>query len=92
MFESVLAGKAPTRYFIPFPRDSFPGRVVSFDAPRPTSRGGLGSTSGTIVLDYGSLNHDIDDVEEGQIGVKEMKGVWRIIRIFVQNVVELSSR
>ena len=33
-FRSVLAGNAPTRYFIPFPRDSFPGRVVSFDPPK----------------------------------------------------------
>ena len=30
----MLAGNAPTRYFIPFPRDSFPGRVVSFDPPK----------------------------------------------------------
>ena len=74
MFQSVLAGSSSTRYFIPFPRDSFPGRVVSFDPPKST-RYSMGCTSGTIVLDYGSNNLDINDVEDGRIGVKDMKEV-----------------
>ena len=34
-----------------------------------------GCTSGTIILDQGSFNLDLDEVEEGQIGVRDMKEV-----------------
>ena len=34
MLKAVLAGAAPTRYFIPFPRDQHLGRVVAFDPPK----------------------------------------------------------
>ena len=34
MLQAVLAGAAPTRYFIPFPRDQHLGRVVAFDPPK----------------------------------------------------------
>ena len=74
LFTSVLAGSSPTRYYIPFPRDSFPGRVVMFDQPK-SSRYSIGCTSGTIVLDQGALNLDMSEVSEGQIGVKDMKDV-----------------
>ena len=74
LFTSVLAGNSPTRYYIPFPRDAFPGRVVRFDQPK-NSRYAIGCTSGTIVLDQGSLNLDLSEVSEGQIGVKDMKEV-----------------
>ena len=73
-FKSVLAGNAPTRYFIPFPRDSFPGRVISFDPPKSMKKS-FGCTSGTIVLDQGSFNLELEEVEEGQVGVKDMKEV-----------------
>ena len=75
-FKSVLAGNAPTRYFIPFPRDAcpFPGRVVSFDPPKSMKKS-FGCTSGTIVLDQGSFNLELEEVEEGEIGVKDMKDV-----------------
>ena len=74
LFKSVLAGTSPTRYYIPFPRDSFPGRVVMFDQPK-NSRYAAGCTSGTIILDQGSLNLDMAEVAEGQIGVRDMKEV-----------------
>ena len=74
LFKTVLAGSSPTRYYIPFPRDSFPGRVVMFDQPK-SSRYAAGCTSGTIILDQGSLNLDMSEVAEGQIGVRDMKEV-----------------
>ena len=74
LFKTVLAGSSPTRYYIPFPRDSFPGRVVMFDQPK-NSRYAAGCTSGTIILDQGSLNLDMSEVAEGQIGVRDMKEV-----------------
>ena len=74
-FKSVLAGNAPTRYFIPFPRDSFIGRVISFDLPKNKTKKSFGCISGTISLDDGYFNLELEEVEEGQIGMKDMQEV-----------------
>jgi len=71
-FKDTLVGKSTSRYFIPFPRDPLPGRVVCFDPVRTNK---YGCTSGTIVLEASTLNLDIEDLAEGQIGVREMKDV-----------------
>ena len=71
-FKDVLSGKSTSRYFIPFPRDPLPGRVVCFDPVRTNK---YGCTSGTILLEASSLNLEVEDLAEGQIGVSEMKDV-----------------
>jgi len=71
-FKDTLVGKSTSRYFIPFPRDPLPGRVVCFDPVRTNK---YGCTSGTIVLEASSLNLDMEDLTDGQIGVKDMKDV-----------------
>jgi len=71
-FKDTLAGKSTSRYFIPFPRDPLPGRVVCFDQVRTNK---YGCTSGTIVLEASTLNLEMEDLAEGQIGVRDMKDV-----------------
>jgi len=71
-FKDTLCGKSASRYFIPFPRDPLPGRVVCFDQVRTNK---YGCTSGTIMLDASTLNLELDDLGEGQVGVRDMKDV-----------------
>eukprot|EP00090_Calanus_glacialis_P000637 TRINITY_DN10415_c0_g1_i1.p1 TRINITY_DN10415_c0_g1~~TRINITY_DN10415_c0_g1_i1.p1 ORF type:complete len:938 (+),score=322.63 TRINITY_DN10415_c0_g1_i1:89-2902(+) len=71
-FKDTLLGKSTNRYFIPFPRDPLPGRVVCFDPVRTNK---YGCTSGTIMLEASTLNLEVEDLTEGQIGVRDMKDV-----------------
>ena len=47
---------------------------MCFDPPKNT-RNSFGCTSGTIVIDSGFLNLDIDEVGEGESGMRDMTEV-----------------